>query len=59
MFRKVELSLAIDGSADKELDIKVSLAINIGGWKTANDQRDLDFHNVQDYSSIDIIADVE
>lgn len=63
VFRKVGLSLPIDGSADHELDIKGFAGIAIGDWKSPNDELDLDFLDVNrehdDCDSIDFVADGE
>lgn len=38
MFRKVGLSLPIDGSADQKLDIKGFSGIDIGDWRRVDEQ---------------------
>lgn len=63
VFRKVGLSLPIDGSADHELDIKGFSGIDIGDWKTSNDHPDLDYKDVNtqydDCNLIEFVADGE
>lgn len=63
VFRKVGLSLPIDGSADHELDIKGFAGIVIGDWKSPNDEPAVDYLDMNrehdDCDSIDFVADGE
>lgn len=70
VFRKVGLSLPIDGSADHELDIKGFGEIDIGNWERVDlssngspDELDLEFADLStehDYcNSVEFVADGE
>lgn len=62
VFRKVGLSLPIDGSADHELDIKGFSEIDIGDWRSQKDDSpELEFADVimRDCDSIEYVADGE
>lgn len=62
VFRKVGLSLLIDGSADHELDIKGFSEIDIGDWRSQRDDLlELEFAdvNIRDCELIEYVADGE
>lgn len=62
VFRKVGLSLPVDGSADHELDTKGFAKIEIGDWRSqTDDPLELEFADVdlKDCDTIEYVADGE
>lgn len=60
VFRKVGLSLPIDGSADRELDIRGLTEVDIGDWRFQTDdplELDLADVNMKNSDSIGYVVD--